>query len=380
MKFVYLFTGLNAKEDAIMSQSTSEYLQWLEMESLRERELWLPWRPDEQMGQTEEDCEDPECIVQFQDISSVLFPLKSEYSKFVLILQFLTFLGVDVVPHFAGICKDLECHSQSRLTTSLNFCPVRLFQFKFSKSSNAVPSIADLDDSIWKFTRCENFVYNLIANLISSFDEPFRTDLKIFWCKTKLVEVQKAASGSSNKNRRKSLRKDFRTFLQQSENRNDHRLWLLFAQFEFSIKNYSDSEKVLDFLLVANRDNSSACGASICRVYGDLFLTMQSHSGNFSKEKLIWILTCCATTGTYLPFTENSVCSSTMILKAKKGFAEQLPELFKEYKPMSLVQRTPVADWLACYAVFVYLTNSVRSTIELYKSAIDDILLKNLKG
>ena len=56
-----------------LDSSTPLWQAWLQEEVHREQTHILPWKPDAGKGETEEDCEDPERMVLFDDISGVLF-------------------------------------------------------------------------------------------------------------------------------------------------------------------------------------------------------------------------------------------------------------------------------------------------------------------
>jgi hypothetical protein len=58
-----------------------------------------PWQPNITKGETEDDCEDPERLVLFDDISSYLFKLENDENKFKLLLYFLELLGIQMSPN-----------------------------------------------------------------------------------------------------------------------------------------------------------------------------------------------------------------------------------------------------------------------------------------
>ena len=53
---------------------------------------WLPWRPDVRNGETEEDCEDPERLIMFDDISTFLFEVTSEDNMLSLVLNLVSLI------------------------------------------------------------------------------------------------------------------------------------------------------------------------------------------------------------------------------------------------------------------------------------------------
>ena len=49
---------------------------WRTLEKRREKKGWLPWRPDYNDGEEEEDCEDDERIVKIEDIEKFMWESK----------------------------------------------------------------------------------------------------------------------------------------------------------------------------------------------------------------------------------------------------------------------------------------------------------------
>lgn len=48
------------EEEEVKDKTLPKWRIWLDVEATREANHWLPWRPDQSKGQSEEDCEDPE--------------------------------------------------------------------------------------------------------------------------------------------------------------------------------------------------------------------------------------------------------------------------------------------------------------------------------
>lgn len=71
---------------------------WLKVEVSRDNSQLKPWQPDTEKGETDDDCEDPERLVLFDDLSSYLFKLKKMDNTLKLVLHFLEFLGVPITP------------------------------------------------------------------------------------------------------------------------------------------------------------------------------------------------------------------------------------------------------------------------------------------
>ncbi len=76
--YTFFFTSLASAQDddddsTPLDTSKPLWQLWIQEEVHREQTHLLPWRPDARKGETEDDCEDPERMVLFDDISSILF-------------------------------------------------------------------------------------------------------------------------------------------------------------------------------------------------------------------------------------------------------------------------------------------------------------------
>lgn len=81
-----------------MVKGMPKWKAWLKVELSRDNSQLKPWQPDTEKGETDDDCEDPERLVLFDDISSYLFKLESMANRLKLVLHFLEFLGVPILP------------------------------------------------------------------------------------------------------------------------------------------------------------------------------------------------------------------------------------------------------------------------------------------
>lgn len=81
---------LEMQEDAIVSSGRDLRDTWLSLESLRDLRHWLPHRPDLTAEQVE--CDDPERMVLFEDVSSALFRVRHPESKVALLRALVSLL------------------------------------------------------------------------------------------------------------------------------------------------------------------------------------------------------------------------------------------------------------------------------------------------
>ena len=79
-------------EEGILLGEENRSKLWLSLETSRMSRHWLPWRPDVRNGETEEDCEDPERLIMFDDISAFLFEVTSEDTMLSLVLNLFSLI------------------------------------------------------------------------------------------------------------------------------------------------------------------------------------------------------------------------------------------------------------------------------------------------
>ncbi|KAG1662927.1 Protein NRDE2 [Nymphon striatum] len=369
---------LDVLEDAIISKNSSMHNTWLELESLRERENWVPWRPDKDKGMTNEDCEDIDRLVLFDDVYLTIFSPTSEKTKFILVLQCLMFLGIDIFPHMSSLCQKLGCHTQTRLCSSNSFSPFKLFNFAYGKTSHSknTPEISDFDDSIWKNVRQEDFISNVFENLIPCFEEPHLTELKLLWCNWKIRQIYHSNGCLKQRSQRKLIRRELKNFLQAQENRTKVELWVVYALFEVNCGNISEAEKVLKLILTSNNSGLSFDIVYAYHVYCEMLLHNTDISVTANKQKIQSILICCGC-GEKFVCNEDRNFSPNIVLKTKKSYSNHLENLLTTPVVTSMIRDSPLADWLACYALFLYTMNGLGSAMEIYECSINELKKKS---
>lgn len=322
---------------------------------------------------TDDDCEDADRLALFDDVCPTIFIPVSEKAKFILVLQCFIFLGIDIFPHMSSLCKKLCCHTQTLLCTSSNFSPFKLFSFAFGKTthSSTTPEISDFDDSLWKNVRQEDFINNLFGNLVPCFTEPYVTDLKLLWCNWKIGQIYHSNGLLKQKSQLKVIRKELKNFLQDSENRTKIELWVAFALFEVKCGSLSEAEKVFKLVLSSSNGGLSSALIYAYHMYCEMLLNATSKSATANKQKIQSILICC---GEQLNLCdENYNFSPHIVLKTKKAFSNHLENLLKTPIVTSMIRDSPLSDWLACYALFLYTTNGLESAVGIYENSIGEL-------
>lgn len=196
---------------------------WQQVELSRERKQLCPWQPDREAGQTEEDCDDPERLVLFDDISSHLFKITNPTNKLRLVMSFLTFFGVSVpclssstsavVQRF--LQTSLE-HTSQILEPTNPTLPQCLGLWQSYHWNNGV-SYNNLQQ--WPSNEAVTFVRNMFVQSLPVFAGKARSFLMTTWLWYEFQLTQKVQSSTEATRMYKGVRKLAKSLLKQPENR-----------------------------------------------------------------------------------------------------------------------------------------------------------------
>ncbi|XP_072031350.1 nuclear exosome regulator NRDE2-like [Amphiura filiformis] len=384
----------NTEDDDETSQTLDSskplWQVWLQEEISREQSHLLPWRPDTSKGETEEDCEDPERMVLFDDISSILFKIQSQQEKYTLILRFLEFLGVNTAlnpssssqttptsfhltlehprqvsldDRTSGMChpihnpgsgSTLHCNGLAFNCTSLD-----------SRSETVCQDLQDI-------------ITNVFTQSIALFKEPVRTNLLVLWLQHELgsVSVQQRTE-KQQKKQVKAARKFAKKLLSEEGNRNNLLLWEVFAKWEWSLGNKEDACKMLDmglsFAKQLTETHHKRTVAQVVSTYTELLCSKEDDNSDSSKHNStnsgsLYILTNFVESNKYVPYkSSNPVIPSVAIIRARKIYQELLEDAMKGFKasitPLELVEScgSYIVHLARCYARFQYLTVGIQA-------------------
>ncbi|XP_076321540.1 nuclear exosome regulator NRDE2 isoform X2 [Tachypleus tridentatus] len=396
---------LNKTEDEILNRCLSKSETWLHFENLREGHYWLPWRPGSGSASNDETCEDPERMVLVDDVSNMLFRLKSERTKFYLVLLFLQFLGVRTHNHSHTTCSQSLC----LCPTLVHNTPVEqdysfhsLFMF-FCNKQTFQPFKQFLVHNTDHF---EAFITRIFEQSLQNFSHDLQIELLISWFRytiDSLFYTSKQSDSKTYKNKSKLARKKAKDFLKKEVNRNNLTLWEWYGKLEWACNNHKEAEKIFETSFEASLTGEISSQQrtlwSLTRTYIELELGLndvlcfkecyiREEINESLKKKLLWVLLCLGGSAKYSVFSEKSleVISPIQILKAQNVFKTILEESLKH---VSLIQDTQsnfssilsfeqhckhVVDIASCFAFFQYFTHGLAAAASVFESSFTQLV------
>ncbi|XP_071962858.1 nuclear exosome regulator NRDE2-like isoform X2 [Antedon mediterranea] len=402
------------ENDKIPESCVDTWQSWVYLETAREQRHFLPWKPDPDKDVTEDDCEDPERMVVFDDVSAFLFKIKSEELQYKLLLNFLRFLGV-TVPTF-GSSNDYEVcrHSMYALQHTdqiffkSNYSLTDPINYDYKQLSVGVTSncsqlgVGTTSESsqltppriIGSF---KQFVRNVLAQSLQLFTSNKRTTLLLIWIK---FEYEQFDNGSINddKSKKKAFKqhcKDVRKFakciLKEEVNRNNLLLWEVYAKLEWKLGNVEEARRVIGTALGMSgqvmsgqevRNSIPSLVASYTYLELDLDANVRSFITN-KKEKmnndgidrLLKVLTWLGQGSEVFSNPESDETSALDILKARRGFQTNLDAKMETYKSALLSSEESddleyFLEYVCCYAWFQYITVGLQAATVVFEESL----------
>lgn len=373
-----ILTDLNNLEDEILNKKLSLSETWLEFEKLREIHHWLPWKPNPEYDQTCDDIDDPDRTVPFDDVSKFLFTVQDEENKFLLIIQFITILGLDL--------HSLDCfHYRNR--TFHNPYSMDCFEKLSLELSNSqlIHNFANPFPS--KILQLNEEKYNFINNILTLILNKFSPKYKMLSVYVNVKIKQYFALCANNRENKNisDLKKYVKGVLKKNENRNCLLLWCEYIYIEW-LSDKSSALKTFQTLLLSSTYAVSAENMPLWELwyFVQFFIELHLTSQNFpdkvlSPNDIIWILIHVANKEKYVPHS-NEAIKPTMLLKATSAFKRTLE---KELHSLESLQSSlcycidpysySVINCAKCYAYFQYFTQGNEAAMQVYEYVISFI-------
>lgn len=399
--FGILIPFSDESEETVLQENGPKWQNWLNLERFREKHHWLPWKPNE----LEDECEDPDRMVLFDDVSASLFRIKEEESKFLLLIRFLAILGVQVEPHFESLCRFLGCHDPNFVTDSQEILDdTRHFQWKFYSSdrSSRMFSLEPLFDPTTKYYEFVAQVFQQSVSLLKGVQKQLLIHL---WIRHLCHLAGQSRNTNLYKVQLKETKKVIKNFLKLDENRNNLSLWTEYATLEWQCKNYDESRKIFDLALttyfqtygqwskMTHEQRTSLC--NVFKVYTELELGIKldmSSTNSESKDTKVRALSILLHLGSdekYVPYSKScGEISPALILKAKfqyKTVHEMLLRVFDNEEltgdkyqlqdSLEGMQQNLLIDWTVCYGLFEYLTDGLRAASDIFENTLQHLTI-----
>ncbi|XP_062325601.1 nuclear exosome regulator NRDE2 [Osmerus eperlanus] len=379
---------------------------WLDIETSREANHWLPWRPDKAKGQSVEDCEDPDRQVLFDDIGQSLIRVNSPELKLRLMFHFLQFLGLPTgaldcssahtAPWWSSLLEDLSLlgevpQAQPPLTAYHLPAPL-VSPVGHMTTLQGARKWADLGKP------GEEFLTNVFQMLLPLFPSKQRAVLYLCWLQYEKLKVLRCVRHGNKRRLRvqgKRSKRVAKCLLKEPENRGWLPLWREYAHLEWLLGNLADARKVFDSALVlgvaGGLADSSLC--HLCLLYAQLEVEEaagQSVAGGgqvgpATGSAAVYVLTKLAEGGSYAAFSGE--LAPVAVLKARRTYELALHTclagLEKQEDPGKELnaqgqklgglgqwnQPSLVSGLVGCYALFQYLTVGVEAAQAVYSLA-----------
>ncbi|XP_053489260.1 nuclear exosome regulator NRDE2 [Ictalurus furcatus] len=371
-------------EDEIKDKTQPRWRIWLDVESWREANHWLPWRPDKAKGQSEEECEDPDRQVLFDDIGLSLIRVELPELRLRLLLSFLHILGVPIGSASSSslIWDDPTLLDDSALLdeTLDNERPLTSHDIPLTGVSAVGHMTSQCDSRKKRAGLCkqgEEFVRNVLEQTLPLFPPQDRTEVTLCWMQYEKLKVLQCVRSGSKKCIRvqgKRSKRLLKRLLKQQENRSSLSLWREYGHVEWLLGNIEEARRVFDSALTLGRasglHDSALC--NLCLLYAQLEMELLCPGGAESEKatptsptssRAVYILTKLAEGATYKPFTGE--ISAVTILKARKAYEHAVSEGVACEKAYALI---------GCFGLFQYLTLGVDAADAVFTQARGNLM------
>ncbi|KAF5900776.1 protein NRDE2 isoform X1, partial [Clarias magur] len=355
----------------IKDKSQPRWRIWLDVESWREANQWLPWRPDKAKDQSEEECEDPDRQVLFDDIGQSLIRVELPELRLRLLLSFLHLLGVPIGSASSSISScsvddSTFLDDSALLDETLDLeRPLTSFELPVTGVSAMGHMSSHCTTRRKRAGLCkqgEEFVRNILERTLPLFPAQDRAEVTLCWMRYEKLKVLQCLRSGNKKCARvqgKHTKRLLKRVLKQQENRSSLALWREYGHVEWLLGNFDEARRVFDSALslggTSGLRDSTLCNLGllyaqlemelVCRG-GAEGLKTTSTSATFSRA--VYILAKLAEGATYRPFTGE--ISAVAILKARKAYECAVSENGAGEKACALY---------SCFGLFQYLTMGV---------------------
>jgi len=371
----------------VLVAATDRVLAWVTLETSRESRHWLPWRPNYDVGESSiEDCEDPERVVVFDDLSGALFTVKPIQDRFYLLCRFLDFIN-KCLPS-SGLVQPNACFTEE-LNTDFSLCWKVGEAFPDADSLSAFHEVNLVQSEL---DRLSTFVENVYTQTIGLFEGDLQTALTLQYMhfKTSTLLLQNnSADRRKRKHAEKEVRQFFKKLLKQEHNRGNLAVWERYARFEWEIGNYDDSRKVFEtsLAMAGSAVNTTTVNSEfpVIRLYStyshlelgvetpntlgvcsDIRKTVSDIDQNMQTSRTLRILAM-AVNG-YQADSIGVDISPAQIVRARHFYQRRLDDMQATFVAVVSSDTKQVKchgrsllDWTSCFALFQFLTVGLQS-------------------
>ena len=328
-------------------------------------------------GQTEDDCEDPERLVVFDDVSPVVYTVPVNL-HFQLLNLFLLLCGVNLA------------RSKVLPMVGKSLCDNCIF------NNGNLPELIDLSAK----GNCEvvseslnNFVIVILDHVIKELEGESKTTFTLIMIEFQLLMITRGKHELS-KSEKKELKKVVKNLLKEEHNRSNLVIWSAYVTVERLIGRPGEAESILETALTIHSGKDiSICNEetvgllSLYRIHCetmlkfqicdiDKFWERQECSSKAVKQKVIQIL-CCAIEGKKYNSSKLETVSSTSQLKIRTRLKKLIEETCAscDKLPVSdenVIRYTKYLYFLelcVCSGLLEYCSRGLDSSLSVYQWA-----------
>ncbi|KAG7328065.1 hypothetical protein KOW79_008009 [Hemibagrus wyckioides] len=366
-------------EDEIKDKTQPRWRIWLNVESWREANHWLPWRPDKTKSQSEEECEDPDRQVLFDDIGPSLIRVELPELRLRLLLTFLHFLGVPIGSASSSslvVNDSTFLDDRALLDETLDpERPLTSHDLPLTGVSAVGHMISHCDSRrkrVGLYKQGEGFVRNVLEQTLPLFPPQDRTELTLCWMQYEKLKVLQCVRSGSKKSFRvqgKCAKRLLKHLLKKQENRSSLLLWREYGHVEWLLGNIAEARRVFDSALslggASGLRDTTLC--HLCLLYAQLEMELSCLCGaesvkttpiSATSSRAVYILTTITEDSTYRPFIGE--VSPMAIVKARKVYEHSISEGRPCEKDSALI---------GCFGLFQYLTVGVDAADAVFTRA-----------
>ena len=265
---------------------------WVALERYREKMHFLPWKSKD----SEEEPDDPDKIVLFDDINSLLFTITSEETKQSLLMSFLHFAGA-IVPLVRALTKfpqlvpsrlsgdmQLPATALMHVFSSFPLCKIDYLNVPLGTSSSSFENNREYSSKV------RHFIHSLYSQSIGLLSESQNHHLAICWLTTEFSSVLPHLQSHYEKNEQKqskSLKKALKSFnkfakalLKEALFRDVSIVWSVYGLLRAISGDREEAMKVVTMVMLQLiQKNHQVPNQNIlltCKIYAEVAMGMMS--------------------------------------------------------------------------------------------------------
>lgn len=375
MLFWFFTDSTDVLEDKILKNDLPRFQVWLEIEKRRQDAHCLAWKPDESKGEQDDDCEDPDRLVMFDDVSASLFKLTKSENCVKIICLLLKFLGLNSL-----------CLNRVLSDMAYSVCSQQTFD-KLHQVPYASSVFQGLDIGLkWHPHICLiTFIRLVLEQAEAYFSMSNRTlftllRLEFEYKKTGVIYSHELSNANS-----KEIKKFGKNLLKESQNRNNLVVWNSFIHLSWAVSEKMEETVSMVEIALGMFLNSSALSDSqrsagvlmLCCTYSQIMLNFEpleyiNVRGRRLAPKLddkLQVMGCLGALVEGIKFKPNAEVNMppARVLKIRKKFDILLQQYISDYaENTSSFLQNKLISLVECFSLFEFCASNFQSACDTF--------------